>query len=151
MSLKLYQHALMDLGLHELPGPESAPRIALAIRVAASWLDRDDSETAWCGCIRGLWGLETGTGVPTEHYRAAAWMRWGKVITLKEARQGDTVVLQRTGGFHVGLLDRVPGPEEEDGRVWVLGGNQGNRAGSTGSVSIAPFERRLVVGVRRAA
>jgi uncharacterized protein (TIGR02594 family) len=140
MSAELYIHARKDLGLAEVPGGRSHPRIALAIQLAASWLDRDDSKTAWCGCIRGLWGLETGTGVPAAHYRAANWLNWGVEVALKDAKRGDTVVLKRQGGFHVGLWDRI-----ENGKVYLLGGNQSN------TTSIAPFVKSLVQGVRRAA
>lgn len=139
MSLALYHHALKDLGLRETPGPMSTPRIHDAIKAAANWLAGDDGITAWCGCIRGLWGMETGTGVPPQHYRAASWLSWGEAVTLPEARRGDTVVISRQGGNHVALLDRVEG-----GHVYLLGGNQSN------AVTIAPFIKSLVKGVRRA-
>jgi uncharacterized protein (TIGR02594 family) len=139
-SARLYAHASKDLGLHELPGPASQPRIAQAIRVSADWLNPDDSKTAWCGCIRGLWGLETGTGVPTAHYRAASWLMWGRIILRSEAQQGDTVVLHRTGGYHVALLDHF----SCDGKsVWLLGGNQGN------AVTVAAYDVAKIEGIRR--
>jgi uncharacterized protein (TIGR02594 family) len=140
ISDRLYEHARKDLGLAEVPGPGSHPRIQRAIELAARWLDDDDSQTAWCGCLRGLWGLETGTGVPHSHYRAAAWTRWGKAVTLTAAGRGETVILTRPGGHHVGLFDSL----SADGlSVMVLGGNQGNK------VSVAPYKRSMVVGVRR--
>lgn len=140
MSIVIYNHAKKDMGLKETPGPKSTPRIHSAIETAAKWLDKDDSATAWCGCIRGLWGLETGTGVPREHYRAAAWLNWGVAVDVEDAKRGDTVVISRAGGNHVALLDRVEGP-----RIYLLGGNQGN------AVSIASFSQALVRGVRRIA
>lgn len=140
MSQAIYDHAKKDLGLKEVPGPKSAPRIALAIETAAKWLDRDDSETPWCGCIRGLWGLETGTGVPKEHFRAFSWSVWGYPVQQRGAKQGDTVVLKRSGGHHVGLLDHF----SEDGKkVFLLGGNQSN------AVTIAPFAVESIVSIRR--
>lgn len=140
-SRKIYTHALNDLGLAEVDGPASEPRIKLAIQSAAKWLDPDDSKTAWCGCLRGLWGLETGTGVPKEHYRAASWLKWGRAVPMdpKLWMQGDTVVLDRKGGKHVGLLSKWT-----DKYIWVLGGNQSN------STNVARFDRRLLEGVRRA-
>ena len=140
-SRKIYTHALNDLDLAEVDGPASEPRIKYAIQAAAKWLDPDDSKTAWCGCLRGLWGLETGTGVPKEHYRAASWLKWGRAVPMdpKLWMQGDTVVLDRKGGKHVGLLSKWT-----DKYIWVLGGNQSN------STNVARFDRRLLEGVRRA-
>lgn len=137
----LHAHATKDLGLKETPGPKSTPRIRLAIEAAARWLPNDDSQTAWCGCIRGLWGMETGTGCPPAHYRAAAWLTWGTPVpSLRQALQGDTVILSRPGGNHVALLDRY----SRDGKtVWLLGGNQSD------SVSIAKFSAALIKGIRR--
>lgn len=150
---RLYEHALKDLGLREKEGPGSTPRIATAIKAAADWLDRDDSATAWCGCIRGLWGIETGTGVPRAHYRAASWLSWGKVIAdarsgIENAKQGDTVILRRTGGHHVALWDHLDGGIEQKhdhgaDRVWLLGGNQGD------AVSLQRFKVADIVGIRR--
>jgi uncharacterized protein (TIGR02594 family) len=136
---KLYKHAKQDLGLKETPGKGSTLRIRQAIKRAAGWLDGDDSVTAWCGCIRGLWGLETGTGVPKEHYRAKSWLEWGRPVNLEDAVPGDTVVLKRPGGYHVGLFDRL---DAQAGKVWLLGGNQGN------AVNVSPFSIHDVVGVR---
>lgn len=139
-SATIYGHAIKDLGLKETPGRKSTPRIALAIDLAAKWLDHDDSQTAWCGCLRGLWGLETGTGVPSDHYRAKSWLAWGQPVKLSEARQGDTVVLKRPGGYHVGLLAETYAGA---GVVRVLAGNQGNQC------SIASFATSDLIGVRR--
>lgn len=138
MSNAIYNHAKKDLGLKETPGSKSTLRIQHSIEQAAKWLSKDDGATAWCGCIRGTWGLETGTGVPKDHFRAASWLNWGVGVALSEAKRGDTVVISRPGGNHVALLDRL-----ENGRVYLLGGNQGN------AVSIAPFSQSLVRGVRR--
>jgi uncharacterized protein (TIGR02594 family) len=142
-SARIYEHARKDLGLREIPGDKSDTRIQHAIRTAATWLDRDDSKTAWCGCIRGLWGLETGTGVPKEHFRAAEWLKWGEPVRLNDPyswRQGDTAILRRTGGSHVAIVDHVDIPT---GRVYLLGGNQSN------ACNVSPFAIKDVIGVRR--
>jgi uncharacterized protein (TIGR02594 family) len=136
---RLYAHAAKDLGLSEIPGPASHPRIRLAIDMAADWLDEDDSKTAWCGCIMGLWCFELDLGVPAARYRAASWLNWGMNISLAHARKGDVVIFARSGGNHVALFDR-----QEGGKVYVLGGNQSNK------VSVAPYSVALVLGVRRA-
>ena len=49
--LKLYNHALEDFGLSEISGPGSNARVKKAITLAADWRDKDDSKTAWCGCM----------------------------------------------------------------------------------------------------
>lgn len=136
----IYAHALKDLGLKETPGQASTPRIKLAIETSASWLNPDDSQTAWCGAIRGLWGLETGTGVPPEHYRAKSWLGWGEPIKLSEAMQGDTIVFKRPGGYHVALFNGVG-----TGVVNVLGGNQSN------AVNFSNYPTSNIVGIRRRA
>jgi uncharacterized protein (TIGR02594 family) len=139
-SERLYHHARKDLGMAEVEGKGSHPRIKLAIESAARWLDGDDSKTAWCGCLMGLWCLELGLGVPKAYYRAVSWLDWGHEVDKAEAELGDVVVLKRPGGNHVALLDHV------DGHRWyLLGGNQSNRT------SIAPYAEDLVLGVRRAA
>lgn len=135
---RLLAEARKYLGIKEWPGPKSNPEIAAMFRLAPSWLDQDDSLTAWCGIFRGTVGHLTATGIPPQHYRAASWLNWGVVVNLDDAIEGDTVVFKRAGGYHVALFNR-----HEDGKVWVLGGNQGN------AVSIAPYARSLVRGVRR--
>lgn len=139
-SERIYGHALRDNGLKEMPGKASDPRIRSAILAAASWLDPDDSKTAWCGCIRGLWGIETGTGVPREHYRAASWATWGEAVPggLKNAVQGDTIVMTRTGGNHVCLFVR-----QDATHVWCFGGNQSD------AVNVQRFPKGRVTHVRR--
>lgn len=137
-SQRIYQHAFRDNGLQEVKGTASHPRIRAAILAAANWLDPDDSKTAWCGCIRGLWGLETGTGVPPEHYRAASWAKWGRAVEWVTAKEGDTVVMQRPGGNHVGLYVR-----HNATHVWVFGGNQAD------ACNVTRFKRELVTHLRR--
>lgn len=137
---RIYQHALRDAGLKEMPGAASEPRIRAAILAAASWLNPDDSRTAWCGCIRGLWGLETGTGVPRDHFRAANWAEWGEPVPggLKNAKEGDTIVMTRTGGNHVCLFVR-----QNATHVWCFGGNQSD------AVNVTRFPKERVTHVRR--
>ncbi len=138
-SLEIYNVAAKYLGTKELPGRATNQKIKAWIKLAADWLDQDDSSTPWCGCFRGGIGIETATGVPKDHFRARSWLSWGSAVpTVRDAIKGDTVVLVRTGGFHVALFDRaVPGG------VYLLGGNQGD------SVSIAKFPLAQIEGIRR--
>jgi uncharacterized protein (TIGR02594 family) len=138
---RLYRHARTFIGLAEVAGPKSNPRIQQMIARAASWLDKDDSKTAWCGCAMGDWCFACGLAVPKEYYRAINWLNWGVAVDLEDAKQGDVVVLSRPGGNHVALLDAVVAP-----RTWaLLGGNQSNM------VNVSRYPVSLVRGVRRAA
>jgi len=137
-SLKLYNHALEDFGLSEISGPGSNARIKAAITLAADWLNPDDSKTAWCGCMMGLWFTELGLKPVDEFYRAASWKSVGKPILLSEARQGDICILSRTGGKHVALFSKL-----SNDQVFLLGGNQHN------SVNISSFHKDFVESVRR--
>jgi len=107
-------------------------------------------EIAWCSAfVNGIaWDLR----LPRSKSAAArSWLTVGEVIPLEKAEVGfDVVILQRGNGpqpgadvlaapGHVGFFAGM----SEDGRVMVLGGNQSN------GVTVAPFERERVLGVRR--
>jgi len=137
-SARLYQHALRDAGLQEVKGAASHPRIQAAIHAAARWLDDDDSKTAWCACMRGLWGLETATGTPPEHYKAIRWAKWGSAVPWEKVKEGDTVVMTRPGGNHVALYVK-----HNSTHVWLFGGNQQD------ACNVTKFKRELVTHIRR--
>lgn len=140
-SARHYALAEQYLGIKEQAGPGTHPQIALMFALAPDWLDQDDDKTSWCGIFRGWLGHRCGTGLPAEHYRAAAWAKWGRAVDLSAPakwQRGDTIVMTRPGGNHVCLLDRVSGDF-----VWCLGGNQSN------AVTIGRFPRARVTAVRR--
>lgn len=139
-SKRIYAEAMRFLGTEEVPGEASNPLISHWIKSAARWLDRDDSKTAWCGCFRGAVGVNSGTGVPKDHFRAASWKSWGEAVPTADAAVGDTVVLSRKGGKHVALFHKWSADRK---RVFLLGGNQSNK------VSIASFDASLIEAVRR--
>lgn len=87
-SRRIYEAALPFLGTKEVSGKESNPLIKQWIHEAATWLDGDDSATAWCGCFRGHLGLITATGVPKEHFRAASWAKWATPSTSPAPKPG---------------------------------------------------------------
>jgi len=136
--LKLYNHALEDFGLSEISGPGSNARIKKAITLAADWLNKDDSKTAWCGCMMGLWFTELGLKPVKEFYRANNWKTVGKKVLLSEAKQGDIVIMDREGGKHVALFSKL-----DKGLVYLLGGNQRNQ------VNVSAFNQGFVEEVRR--
>ena len=129
----------MDLGLREVSGPNSHPRIRQAINEAADWLDDDDSQTAWCGCIMGLWCRELNLPRPKEFYRAASWAVVGTAVDIKDAVRGDICVFKRPGGSHVALFSSSAAYT-----VTVLGGNQSNAVTVAAQlISSLRFIRRL--------
>lgn len=136
-SAKLYAQAEKDKGLKETSGSASTPRIKRAILEAASWLNPDDSVTAWCGCIVGLWVSEIGLTPPPEYFRAISWLKFGKATTLEKAKKGDVVVLSRSGGNHVGLYH-----SHTKTTISLLGGNQSN------AVNITTYSMSSFKGVR---
>ncbi|MEZ5386613.1 MAG: TIGR02594 family protein [Prosthecobacter sp.] len=136
----LYGAAKNFFGVREVDGPASNPIIQKWILNAASWLDPDDSETAWCGCFRAALSTLVGSDVPAASYRAVNWSEYGEgIMHLPRSKwpQGATVVIRTKAGYHVALLDRIEGDT-----IYLLGGNQSNK------VSIAPFPLESVRAVR---
>lgn len=114
---KMLDHARKDLGLREIKGPATAPRLSKILAKYGAWW-RDD-ETPWCGTIMGAWADECGYDYPKHYYRALAWAAWG--MPSNGPVLGAVAVLSRNGGGHVGLVTAIsPG-----GRyIRLLGGNQ---------------------------
>jgi uncharacterized protein (TIGR02594 family) len=126
--------ARRDLGLAEVAGAETAPKIKQWLADLGAWW-RDD-ETPWCGVAVGAWMKQAGISRPKHWYRAKGWLDWGFPCG---GVLGAVVVFERTGGGHVGL---AVGYDASQSRVYVLGGNQGNK------VSILPFDVNRVIGWR---
>lgn len=125
--------ARLDIGQRETTGPNDSPWLRrMLAKLGASWLVGQP----WCGSVLAAWMQAAGCEPAKNYFRARAWLDWG--VTLNTPHIGCVVVFERTGGGHVGL---VVG-ETPDGRLMVLGGNQGN------TVSVAPFDRDRVLGYR---
>lgn len=106
-----------------------------------SWLSNlrawwSDDETPWCGVFVAHCLKTAGYPIPKHWFRALAWLDWG--VEIASPCYGCIVVFSRKGGGHVGF---VVG-RDENYRLMVLGGNQGN------AVSISPFETIRVAGYR---
>lgn len=132
----------------ELSGARHSPFIQWCHELCGLGSEQPD-ETAWCSSFacRMAWLVRA------EHPGSAAarsWLTVGHRVLLEDAHPGwDVVVLQRGEGpqpgpevlkapGHVGFFaGRAPG------QVLLLGGNQGD------AVTIAPFPRTRVLGVRR--
>lgn len=126
--------ARRDMGLRELPGAPTAPRIATMLKRLGAWWS--DDATPWCGTAVATWMLDADIVPPGSWYRAKAWATWGQ--PMARPAEGCVVVFERAGGGHVGL---VVG-ETAGGRLLVLGGNQGD------AVSVAAFPRDRVLAYR---
>lgn len=111
--------AMADLGLAEVPGARTAPRIQRMLSLLS--YPFSDDETPWCGTAMAAWVKQSGLVPPAAGYRAANWMPWG-VSCLPQV--GAVGVKQRTGGNHVFM---IVGITADRSRYKALGANQGNR------------------------
>lgn len=130
--------ARRELGVREIPGPDSNPRIIEYWRGIGTF----DDETAWCSAFANWVCREAGfegTGKPN----ARSWATWGVPVELANIKIGDTLVFYRgdRNGWqgHVGFF----AGHDDAGNLLVLGGNQGN------SVSIKPYPVSRLLAVRR--
>lgn len=123
-----------DIGLTEIKGTGTAPKISRWLASLGAWW-RDD-EAPWCGVAMAAWMTACNIKPPKAWYRAKSWADWG--LPLAEPIEGCVVVFTRTGGGHVGL---VVG-ETALGNLLVLGGNQGD------AVKVSAFKRDRVTAYR---
>lgn len=126
--------ARRHLGVAEIPGAKTSPVIASWLhKLRAWWID---DETPWCGVFVAACLDSCAISLPKAWMRAKSWMDWG--LPIVKPAVGCVVIFERVGGGHVGFVIG----QDEQGRLLVLGGNQGNK------VSIAPFMRDRVIGYR---
>ncbi|HRC61590.1 MAG TPA: TIGR02594 family protein [Dehalococcoidia bacterium] len=125
--------ARADIGLREIKGAPTAPKIAAWLQQLGAWW-RDD-EQPWCGTCLAAWMKGAGLSIPKAWYRALAWAQWGAEVA---PTPGAVVVFQRPGGGHVGLLVG----RTNTGALLVLGGNQSD------AVCILAFNPARVVAIR---
>jgi len=125
-----------ELGVHEIPGPESNVRIEL---YHSTTRGSSDSELiAWCASFMNWVIIQTGRE-GTNSRGARSYLRWGEAI--EKPRMGCVVVLWRDDpnsvfghvGFYVG---------EDANSVFILGGNTGN------AVAIHKYPKARVLGYR---
>ena len=128
------QAARADIGMRELPGAPTEPRIAAGLKRLGAWWS--DDATPWCGDACAAWMQQAGVALPKAWYRAKGWLDWG--VPLNAPCVGCVVVFERTGGGHVGI---VVGRTAQH-YLLVLGGNQGD------AVNVREFNPFRAAGYR---
>jgi uncharacterized protein (TIGR02594 family) len=112
--------------------PEVVKYLKSCSKLGAS--SQRNDETAWCSAFVN-WCVEKAGFEGTESAAARSWMNWGKSIAAPTV--GCIVVLRRTSNpafGHVGFWVK-----EQDGRVFMLGGNQSD------SVNVTAFDKSRVL------
>lgn len=128
------EEANRHIGLKEIKGFATNLTIkAWLVDLKAWWTD---DEKPWCGALIAHCFKLAGIPLPRHWYRALDWLNWG--IEIQSPCLGCVVVFSRLGGGHVGFVVGL----DKQGRLMVLGGNQGDK------VSIVPFDKYRVAGYR---
>jgi uncharacterized protein (TIGR02594 family) len=149
METNAYMVGLKFVGIREGAGVTNNPLVVAMLRLDASWVQ--DDQTPWCSAFANF--VCFILGLPRSRSLAArSWLNVGVSVPLSDARIGyDVVVLKRGSGKQPGA-DVIAAPGhvgfyagQDDSNVLVLGGNQ------LDSVSIAPFAKSRILGIRRLA
>lgn len=138
-NMSLYRTAVAELGVEEIAGPPSNPRIDEYLRTVG--LSGD--ETPWCAAFVNWVLMENG--LPgTKSAAARSFLNYGVEVPKGKESVGDIAVFSRGDASwqgHVGFIAKVPSPGDET--ICILGGNQSDK------VSIAPQSMARLLGVRR--
>lgn len=137
----LIQLAAPEIGVTEVKGEESNPRImAYAQQIGFdNWYHNDD--TPWCSVFLN-WAAEQAGLERSDDGRARSWQSVGKVIERPEP--GDIALFAPTAErdriTHVGIY---VGYSQDYKRIYLLGGNQSDQ------VNISGFRVETLVEFRR--
>lgn len=126
------------IGLTEIPGPKSNPKIMSWAKNLGGWVASyyTNDDIPWCGLFIGNL---IATTLPKEPLLAnpLGALNWKKFGIETRLCVGAILVFERKGGGHVGIY-----VGEDRTHFHVLGANQNN------SVSITRIEKSRLVGVR---
>ncbi len=128
-----------EIGVHEVKGSQHNQRIVAYHQ--ATTLAASDDETPWCAAFVN-WCLEVTGQRGTRSATARSFLKWGDEIELTDAKPGDVAVFSRGNSpwqGHVAFF-----LQQSNGRLEVLGGNQGD------AVTVATYPKAKLLGVRRA-
>lgn len=132
-----FEIALTQYGIKEFQGKRHNPEVVKYFQECG--FNIDDDEVSWCSAFMCWCHLKAG--LPhTASLAARSWLGYGERVT--EPKLGDIVVFWRVEprGWqgHVGFFVR-----KDEGRIWVLGGNQINQ------VCIDDYNESQLLGYRR--
>lgn len=129
--------ARKELGVKETPGAGDTPRIVEYLKsTTLGRSDNENDETPWCSAFVNWVLKQAGVEPRTNSAWARSWLNWG--VATDEPVPGTIVVFSRgSNAGHVGFY-----LNEDDDRIHVLGGNQGN------AVTIAFFPKANLLGYR---
>ncbi|MGQ9921950.1 MAG: NlpC/P60 family protein, partial [Desulfobacca sp.] len=129
--------ARQELGVKESPGSGDNPRVVEYLKsTTLGRPDNENDETPWCSAFVNWVLKQAGVEPRTNSAWARSWLNWG--VATDDPIPGTIVVFARgqNAGHVAFYLD-----EDED-RIQVLGGNQGN------AVTIAWFSKANLLGYR---
>ena len=133
---KYFEIAHGELGTKEVKGQVDNPKIVQYFAdVGHSWVK--DDETAWCAAFVGSC-LERSGMTSTRALNARSYLKWGRKIIIPVP--GCIVIFKRGNSSWQGHVAFYIG--EENGRIKVLGGNQGNM------VKISSYSKADLLGYR---
>ena len=133
---KYFEIAHGELGTKEVKGQVDNPKIVQYFAdVGHSWVK--DDETPWCAAFVGSC-LERSGMTSTRALNARSYLKWGRKID--KPVPGCIVIFKRGNSSwqgHVAFFVK-----EENGRIYVLGGNQGN------TVKVSSYSKASLLGYR---
>lgn len=142
MEVDAFDIAQRFVGVREIKGATHNPQILAMLRLDAKWPEGD--EVPWCSAFVNYvaWLLRLPR---SKSLMARSWLNVGRHVETSHARQGmDVVVLWRgTPDGDAGHVGFYAG--QTDTHINLLGGNQKDQ------VSIAPFPKTQLLGIRRLA
>lgn len=130
-----FRFAEQFIGITEVPGPASNPRIVeWLVKLKAPF--RDDA-TPWCGAFVGYCLQNYGVNIPASWAWAKSWATWGVERSRTNCGPGTVLVFTREGGGHVGFY-----VGEDATHFHVLGGNQSD------AVNVRRFPKARCIAAR---
>lgn len=129
--------AIEEMGVQEVNGPGSNPRILQYWRDVMGWAPADDSKTPWCS-IGACWVMEKAGYSSPKDARARRWLKWG--FPLVRPLYGSVIVMPRGDNplhGHVSFYVNI----NSKGQYVTLGANQENgwNRGTVNPVDVLGF------------
>lgn len=126
---KMIVESVKFIGIHEVPGAGNNP-IIMEWAEKLGVKDKYEADSmAWCALDFGMVIINSGKHLPLTGWdilRALSYVKFGMQVNKEDAMFGDTMILKRPEGGHVGLYIG-----EDDDAYHILGGNQSDAHGFT--------------------